>query len=130
MPSIKGSRRKALRAVARVNWAKMDATSDKELARQIAENPDAAPETSKVPKRKWRIVLPEPDVNAIRAKLGMTQDSFAAAFGVSTATVRNWEQGRRQPLGPARALLTIIECEPKAVLRALKQKRRKSVKPA
>ncbi|MBI4582409.1 MAG: helix-turn-helix domain-containing protein [Planctomycetes bacterium] len=98
--------------------------TDKEIARQIAENPDAAPDTSKVPKRKWRLVLPEPNVNAIRAKLCMTQDTFAAAFGVSAATIRNWEQGRRQPHGPARVLLTIIEREPEAVLRALRQKKR------
>ncbi len=124
MPFIKGSRRKAFRAVAQVDWAKMDAMTDKEMARQIAKNPEAAPDTSKVSKRKWLLVFPEPDVNAIRAKLGMTQDSFAAAFGVSAGTIRNWEQGRRQPHGPARVLLTIIEREPEAVLRALRQKKR------
>ena len=124
MPFLKGSRRKAFKALAQVDWAKMDAITDKEIARQIVENPDAAPDTSGVPKRNWRIVLPQPDVSAIRTKLHMTQDAFAAAFGVSVATIRNWEQGRRQPYGPARVLLTIIEREPNAVLRALRQKKK------
>jgi len=116
---VKGSRRKALRAVRRADWAKIDRMTDADIERQIDENPDAARETSKVPKEKWRLVLPMPDVHAIRIKLGMTQENFAAAFGVSAATIRNWEQGRREAHGPARVLLTIIEHEPRAVLRAL-----------
>jgi putative transcriptional regulator len=64
--------------------------------------------------------LPEHiDVRAVHAKLGMSQHSFAAKFGVSISTVRNWEQGRRRPEGPARVLLTIIDREPEAVERAL-----------
>jgi len=59
------------------------------------------------------------DVRAVRRKLGLSQAGFAARFGVSPATVRNWEQGRRQPEGPARVLLTIIDREPEAVARAL-----------
>ncbi len=59
------------------------------------------------------------DVRSVRAKLGMSQQRFAERFGISTATLRNWEQGRRQPEGPARALLTIIDREPEAVRRAL-----------
>ena len=75
---------------------------------------------------KWRLVLPMPDVHAIRIMLGMTQEDFAVAFGVSAATIRNWEQGRREAHGPARVLLTIIEHEPKAVLRALGRTRGRS----
>ena len=59
------------------------------------------------------------NVKAVRARLGMSQDDFAARFGISSATLRNWEQGRRQPEGPARVLLTIIDREPDAVRRAL-----------
>ena len=64
------------------------------------------------------VVNPLP-VAAIRAKLGLSQVDFALAFGVSVATVRNWEQGRRAPRGPARALLMVIDKEPGAVRRAL-----------
>ncbi len=52
------------------------------------------------------------DVAALRARLGLTQAEFTALFGVSIATVRNWEQGRRAPRGPARAFLRVIEREP------------------
>lgn len=63
----------------------------------------------------------EPDVKMIRRKLGVTQVEFAARFAFSLATVRDWEQGRRRPLGPARILLTIIDREPEAVERALRR---------
>jgi putative transcriptional regulator len=59
------------------------------------------------------------DVKAVRARLGMSQDDFARAFGVSPATVRNWEQGRRHPHGPARVLLAVIEQEPEVVQRVM-----------
>jgi len=52
------------------------------------------------------------DVAATRGKLGLSQEQFAAAFGVSLGTVRNWEQGRRTPDGPALVLLTVIEKSP------------------
>ncbi|MGH6829344.1 MAG: helix-turn-helix domain-containing protein [Rhizomicrobium sp.] len=59
------------------------------------------------------------DVRAIREKLHLSQLGFAARFGFTAAAVRQWEQGRRQPHGPARVLLTIINREPGAVRRAL-----------
>ena len=50
-----------------------------------------------------RIHRPKPvDVKALRAKVGMTQEQFAARFGFSTATLRHWERGDRTPHGPAR----------------------------
>ncbi|BCX81231.1 putative transcriptional regulator [Methylomarinovum caldicuralii] len=60
-----------------------------------------------------------PDVKAIRRRLGMNQESFCAAFGISLGTLRHWEQGRRQPRGAARVLLQLIERNPKAVLETL-----------
>ena len=59
------------------------------------------------------------DVQAIRKKLKKSQDEFALMIGVSVATLRNWEQGRRHPHGPARALLKIAAENPKAVEKAL-----------
>ena len=61
----------------------------------------------------------QPDVKAIRERLGLTQSSFAALMGVSSRTLQNWEQGRREPEGPAKALLRVVDCEPQAVLHAL-----------
>ena len=59
------------------------------------------------------------DVKAVRASLGLSQPQFALMLGVSVATLRNWEQGRRTPEGPALALLRVAEAEPRAVARAL-----------
>ncbi|MCC7167059.1 MAG: helix-turn-helix domain-containing protein [Rhodospirillales bacterium] len=59
------------------------------------------------------------NVAAIRAKTGLSQDRFARAFQISPHTLRNWEQGRRIPEGPARALLLAIDRDPKALMRAL-----------
>jgi putative transcriptional regulator len=69
------------------------------------------------PSRVFRYT--EPDVKAIRERLGLTQSRFAALMGVSGRTLQNWEQGRRQPDGPAKALLRVVEREPQAVLQAL-----------
>ena len=59
-------------------------------------------------------------VAAIRAKLRLSQEEFSAAFGISLATLRNWEQGRRQPTGVARVLLHVAAKHPKAVLDAVR----------
>lgn len=66
-----------------------------------------------------RVEVPVIDVRAVRKKLGMSQDVFARRFRVSASTIRNWEQGRRRPDGPARVLLQVIDKEPEAVERAL-----------
>jgi len=67
--------------------------------------------------RKVRI---EPiDVRHLREQLALTQKEFAELFAVSLATLRNWEQGRRKPEGPALVLLNVIKREPRSVLRAL-----------
>lgn len=59
------------------------------------------------------------DVRAIRVKLAKTQADFALMIGVSVATLQNWEQGRRRPDGPARALLRVAARNPDAVKEAL-----------
>ena len=58
------------------------------------------------------------NVKAIRTQLGLTQIEFAIMIGVSVSTLRNWEQGRRRPVGPARALLRVAEQSPLVVKRA------------
>ncbi len=59
------------------------------------------------------------DIKAIREKLGVSQSEFALMIGVSVSTLQNWEQGRRQPDGPARALLKVAAENPEAVAEAL-----------
>jgi putative transcriptional regulator len=63
-------------------------------------------------------ISPE-NVRAIRRKLEKSQSEFALMIGVSVATLQNWEQGRRRPEGPARALLRVAAENPKAVAEAL-----------
>jgi putative transcriptional regulator len=62
------------------------------------------------------------DVAAIRKRLNLSQSRFAEAFGLSAATVRDWEQGRRRPDRTARALLTVIARRPEAVIAALSER--------
>ena len=59
------------------------------------------------------------DVRGIRESLGKSQTEFAMMIGVSVATLRNWEQGRRVPDGPAQALLRVAARNPEAVADAL-----------
>jgi putative transcriptional regulator len=63
--------------------------------------------------------LPPHDIKAIRHGLSKSQAEFARMIGVSVSTLRNWEQGRRHPEGPARALLRVTAQNPDAVARAL-----------
>jgi len=57
-----------------------------------------------------------PNVAAMRDRYGLSQAKFAALLGISVGTLRNWEQGRREPEGPARVLLRVAERHPEAVL--------------
>lgn len=70
-------------------------------------------------KASRRFTFKEPEVKNIREKMGLSQTHFAQLIGVSKRTLENWEQGRRHPTGPARALLKIVESDPKSALQAL-----------
>jgi len=70
----------------------------------------------------YRVHVPaDIDVQSIRKSLGLSQSIFASKFGIAPGTLRDWEQRRKQPDGPARVLLMIIKHEPDAVSRALKR---------
>lgn len=58
----------------------------------------------------------EPDPREIRTSLDLTQEQFAALLCISVKTLRNWEQGRRTPTGPAMRLLRIAERHPRVLL--------------
>ncbi len=77
---------------------------------------------SRTPSRTYEIRPPE--IRRVREHLDVSQDEFAVMIGVSAKTLQNWEQGRRQPEGPAKALLTIASRNPAAVLDALHGHRR------
>jgi putative transcriptional regulator len=71
----------------------------------------------KAPSRVFEIKPPE--IKTVREKLNVSQNEFALMIGVSVRTLQNWEQGRRKPEGPAKALLRIASRNPAAVLDAL-----------
>lgn len=64
---------------------------------------------------------PGEDVAAIRKRTGLSQAAFARQIGVPVATLRNWEQGRRRPDGPARVLLALLAKDPGIVARTLSE---------
>jgi putative transcriptional regulator len=98
----------ALAALSATDWSKVDAMTDEDIARQIASNPDAAPD-----------MAPEIDVRAIRRGVGMTQAQFAATYEFSIRTVQEWERGAKRPSGPARTLLRAIKGDPEGLRKAL-----------
>ena len=62
-----------------------------------------------------QIEVSYPDVVVIRSKTGMSQPAFARSIGIPLGTLKNWEQGRRRPDGPARVLLALIDKRPTIV---------------
>lgn len=70
--------------------------------------------------------FPETEVKAIREQFGLSQNKFAHLVGISVGTLRNWEQGRRRPEGPARVLLQVAAKHPEALLDISGQKPAKS----
>ena len=67
-------------------------------------------------RKETSIETPE-DVRGIREKTGLSQNAFAGLLGVSVRTLQEWEQGRRKPRGPAKALLSVAYRHPEALLR-------------
>jgi len=80
-------------------------------------------QAGKIRRRKMRpsrtMTFKPADIRGIRDSLGKSQTEFAMMIGVSVATLRNWEQGRRVPDGPAQALLRVAAQNPEAVADAL-----------
>ena len=103
----------------RVDWQRLDQTTDEDIDRMIAQDPDTAPDLSR--DRDWRkVITPQlPDVRAIRRKLRLSQSQFAKRFGFSVRTIQEWEQGRALPDRPARILLRVIAKSPKTVARVV-----------
>lgn len=109
-------------AIAEVDWARVDAMTDEDIARQIAEDPDVAPdltlETAQETLRDDSV--PRGDrVRALRHSLGLSPAAFAQAYGLGVRSVEDWEQGRREPDEAAMALLRLIADDPDRAHRVL-----------
>jgi putative transcriptional regulator len=94
----------------------MDDAMFKELMASVQEMDHIAKGKKKASRR---FDHPDPEVKAIRERLGISQEKFAVILGVSKRTVENWEQGRRHPTGAARSLLRIVESDPEHALQVL-----------
>lgn len=93
---------------------------DKKLFKRLVESMDQMNEIvrgERTPSREFYVDAAK--VKEIRALTGLSQPQFAKLLHVDVGTLRNWEQGRREPTGPAKALLRAIKSDPKAVLKAL-----------
>ena len=93
---------------------------DKKLFASLVESLTQMNEIVRGERAPSRVFRVDPiDIKNLRAKLGLSQPKFAALLHVELGTLRNWEQGRREPTGPAKALLTAIRKDPVHVLKAL-----------
>ncbi len=94
--------------VGRIDSKRVEATTEDDIGRQMAEDEEAARHDAAAYARR------------VRKRTGLTQVAFAARIGVPLDTVRNWEQGKRSPAGPAKALLKVLDRAPEMALAALK----------
>ena len=93
---------------------------DKKLFKRLVESMQQMDEIVRGPRAPSReFFVDAAKVKEIRAMTGLSQPKFAQLLDVDVGTLRNWEQGRREPTGPAKALLRAIKTDPTAVLKAL-----------
>ena len=104
------------------DWAAVDALTDEEIHAAALSDPDAQPLPLGSDEEMAKLGLIRiPNVKKLRERLDMTQETFAAAYRIPVGTLRDWEQGRKRPDAPARAYLTVIARNPKAVASLLEQ---------
>lgn len=100
---------------AKNDWKRFDAMTEAERHAAALSDPDAQPVTSDNMGHMRRT----PQVKVIRRALGLSQEEFATRFQIPIGTLRDWEQSRKEPDAAARAYLTVIARNPKAVSDAL-----------
>lgn len=123
MSVVRMSAAKAKAAAREIDWAKLESTTDQEIARQIAEDPDVAPDLSEMMASSDFVVLCPVDVAEIRAGTGLSRRAFAERFDLPLKELRQWEElGFVPPL--VRTYLRVIQHEPEAVARAVAAIRR------
>lgn len=90
----------------------------KELFEELLESVKQAKAIERGELRPGRVfrVNPKNTVVKARGKLGLSQSKFASLLGISQDTLQNWEQGRREPTGPAKVLLKIASKHPRVLL--------------
>ncbi|MGO9460308.1 MAG: helix-turn-helix domain-containing protein [Rhodomicrobium sp.] len=101
------------------DWSRFDALTDDDVHAAAVADPDAQPWTEEQFAKAKRT----PRVKIVRRVLKLTQEQFAGQFGIPLGTLRDWEQGRKEPDQAARSYLLVIASDPDAVRYALKNAR-------
>jgi putative transcriptional regulator len=100
----------------RHDWSRFDAMTEEERHAAALADPDAQPLTPE----NIKLMKRTPQVFVIRRALRLSQEEFAAKFHIPLGTLRDWEQGRKEPDAAARAYLKVIARNPSAVAKALR----------
>ena len=98
-----------------IDWSRADAMTAEQRRAVASADPDNKPMTD----AEWAAAPRVPQVSVIRRALKLSQEDFAGAFQIPIGTLRDWEQGRKEPDAAARAYLRVIAREPDAVRKAL-----------
>jgi putative transcriptional regulator len=112
------------------DWARIDAMTDEDIARQIAEDPDVAPDMSEALARSEFVRMYIADVFGIRTRMGLSHEAFAERFGLNAADLRDWESMGGVPDEAIRTYLRVIERDPEAVARAVAGMQREEAETA
>jgi putative transcriptional regulator len=98
------------------DWAAIDALTEEQLHTAALSDPDSQPIPRGTDEELAKLGLDRiPNVKKLRERLGLTQEAFASTYRIPVGTLRDWEQARKFPDAPARAYLTVIARDPKAV---------------
>jgi len=111
--------KKTTKRTPNIDWSRADAMTAKQRRSAALADPDNRPMTDE----EWAAAPRVPRVSTIRRALKLSQEEFADAFHIPIGTLRDWEQGRKEPDAAARAYLQVIAREPKTVRKALERGR-------
>ena len=104
--------RKTAKRTPKIDWSRADAMTGQQRRAAAMADPDNKPMTD----AEWAAA---PRVSVIRRALKLSQEDFAGAFHIPIGTLRDWEQGRKEPDAAARAYLRVIAREPETMRKAL-----------
>jgi putative transcriptional regulator len=107
--------KKTANRTTKIDWSRADAMTAKQRRAAATADPDNQPMTD----AEWAAAPRVPQVGIIRRALKLSQEEFAGAFHIPLGTLRDWEQGRKEPDAAARAYLRVIAREPETVRKAL-----------
>ena len=112
----------ARRAFDEIDWSAVDAMTEEERHAAAMADPDARPMTEE----EWAAARRVPRVRTLRRALKLSQEAFAARYRIPVGTLRDWEQGRKEPDAAAKAYLDVIASEPEMVREALAGRHRQA----